>query len=133
MDKFISTFREVAALPDLAVRIKAHRYGAVITFPDGRGQTILFHSEGDRYVLTSVVIGSRRVSNLGRSRLLPLIWERNHETNVVGFNLDRRGRVIGRIEQVTKTVDRDELHYYLELLARECDRFEYLLSGHDTQ
>jgi len=73
------------------------------------------------------------VKKIGRAQLLPRIWERNRETAVVAFNLDKRGRLVGQIEQLADTLDLSELAFYIELLARECDRFEYVLSGLDVE
>jgi hypothetical protein len=38
---------------------------------------------------------------------------------------------IGVIEQPVATLDHEELVLYIETLARECDRFEYKLTGSD--
>ena len=38
---------------------------------------------------------------------------------------------MGRIEQVAATLQPEERVYYLVLLARECDQFEFALVGVD--
>jgi len=83
--------------------------------------------------MTSVVLGKTRVENIGRATLLPRIWLRNRHTDCVAFMLDRRGRLVGRITQMVETLDPPELAFYIKLLARECDQFEYVLSGQDIQ
>ncbi len=57
---------------------------------------------------------------------------RSKEINVVAFSIDKRGRLIGTIEQNTETGDQDELAFYVELLARESDTFERGLTGADS-
>jgi hypothetical protein len=36
-------------------------------------------------------------------------------------------------EVPASTLDRDELDLYIETLAKECDRFEYALTGEDAE
>lgn len=102
-------------------------------FPNGRRQRMIIERQGERYILTSVVLTSKRVKEFWRSELLPHLWKRNRETNVVAFSLDRQDRLVGQIEQLAETVDVDELAFYIALLARECDRFEYALTGQDQE
>jgi len=52
---------------------------------------------------------------------------------VVAFSLNKQGQLVGCIEQLAATIDAAELALYLELLARECDLFEYALTGQDRQ
>ena len=52
---------------------------------------------------------------------------------MVTFTLDKRDRLIGYIEQLIHTTDPEELTFYIELLARECDQFEHVLTGEDRQ
>ena len=61
------------------------------------------------------------------------IWRRNALKAVVTFTIDRRERVIGLIDQPIESVHPKELKFYIETLARECDRFEYILTGADRQ
>lgn len=104
-----------------------------VVFPNGRRQRITVERQGERYILTSVVLKSRQVEELGRTEILLRLWQRNRETNVVTFSVDKRGKLVGRVEQLADTIDSGELTLYLELLARECDQFEYSLTGQDRQ
>jgi hypothetical protein len=47
--------------------------------------------------------------------------------------LNKKGQLRGQIEQLEETIDPEELYFYLEVLARECDQFEYALTGEDIQ
>jgi hypothetical protein len=132
MRNFNIRLKEVARMPELEMTIKPYNGGVVAIMGNRRKQMILTERQADRYVLTSVVIGRVRVENMGAETLLPRIWLRNRETNCVAFGLDKRGRLIGRIEQLVDTLDMAELAFYIQLLARECDQFEYALTGQDV-
>ncbi len=98
-----------------------------------RGQTVQVSTVDEMCVLTSVVLGSRAVtkSNKRWRRLALLAWQRNAEHQLVTFAFDRHDRLVGRIEHPAKYLDPEELELYVNALARECDRFEYLLTGAD--
>lgn len=115
--------------PNTTLRIDGETF--LVDHPDGRSQKIRVRREGDRYVFTSRVIGARRVEGLSWEELAQLVWHRNRVTPLVAFMLDGRGRLVGRIEQPVATLDPEELHAYLLLLARECDRLEFVLTGRD--
>jgi len=104
-------------------------HGVLVEFSNGRKQHVMVSHQGEHYLLISVILKRGHVEKIGRSTILPFIWQRNRETNLVAFSLDKQGRLIGSIEQLTKTADVNELHMYLEHLAQECDQLQYLLSG----
>lgn len=114
-------------------RLELEADAVTVILPNDHRQRIAVERRGAHYVLSSVVIGQARVAGLGRAELLPRLWERNRVTNVVAFTLDKRGRLIGQIEQIAETLDLDELATYLHWLARECDGLEYLLTGQDKE
>jgi len=109
--------------------VELTKVGVIFSFSNRRKQHIEISQNGEHYRLMSVVLKRRVVENLKRDWLLPLIWQRNRETNLVSFQLDHKNRLIGIIEQPSESMDADELAHYLERLARECDQLEYLLSG----
>ena len=88
----------------------------------------------DLYVFTSVVLGTRNVTKSIRHwrRLALLVWERNARHQLVTFGFDRKDRLIGQIQHQAEFLDPEELELYVNTLARECDRFEYLLTGKDA-
>jgi len=47
----------------------------------------------------------------------------------VTFAFDHNDRLVGVVEQPAATLDHEEVRVYIETLARECDRFEYTLTG----
>lgn len=107
--------------------------GLVVPLPDGRHQRIRLERDGTDYVFTAVVIGTQRVtrSNDGWRRLAHLAWQRNAEHELVTFGFDHRDRLVGRVRHPAEHLDPQELELYIDALSRECDRFEYLLTGRD--
>jgi hypothetical protein len=103
--------------------------GVQLEFVNGRKQNVSVVYQGTHYRFVSVVLRRGGVEQIGREKILPLSWLRNREINLVAFTLDKRGRLIGSIEQPYKTADPAEVFYYLENLAWECDQLEYLLRG----
>lgn len=59
-------------------------------------------------------------------------WFRNGMGDLVSFGVDGKGRLAGRIEQPMASLDDAELELYVETVARECDRFEYVLLGTES-
>lgn len=60
-------------------------------------------------------------------------WRRNHLSDLVGFKIDRKGRLIGEAWVPTAGLDEMEWAIYVNALAQSCDRIEYLLTGRDQQ
>jgi hypothetical protein len=60
-------------------------------------------------------------------------WRRNHLSNLAGFKIDRKGRLIGEAWVPTAGLDAEEWAIYVKSLAQSCDRIEYLLTGKDQQ
>jgi hypothetical protein len=133
MKRFERLLADLRELPGTKLRLAYKAGEAVVSFSDGRTQTIHVRRVGDSYLLTSRVIGSTRAANMAPADLACQIWSRNRVTDVVEFALDDSGRLIGRIEQVADALNRNELEFYLTALAQECDRLEYLLTGRDQR
>jgi hypothetical protein len=88
-------------------------------------------AENDGLHLESIVARSAAISDvpaLGR-----LAWERNRGSSIVGFRLDRRGRLIGEAWVPSIGLERAELELIIKHVAAECDRFEHLLTGKDVE
>ncbi|MFH1144516.1 MAG: hypothetical protein V1774_08245 [Candidatus Eisenbacteria bacterium] len=69
----------------------------------------------------------------GSRDLVYRVWRKNAEKQLVAFAFDGRDRLIGLVEHPIATMSPAELAFYVELLARECDRFEYVLRGEDEE
>lgn len=133
MNRFYQLLREVVGLSELDVEVKEKGSGLLVTFQNGRRQRLRVKRHRDHYLLTSVVLKANQVAAIGRAQILAHLWQRNRSTHFVAFSLDKRGQLIGRIEQLAETIDAAELLFYLETLAQECDQYEYLLTGRDGQ
>jgi hypothetical protein len=131
MDKFKSLLSAAEQLLSANWRLEETPTGVSLTLPSGRRQRIRINRQADRYILSSVALGQQRVALIDRYELITWLWKMNRELGVVGLMLDRSGRLVGRIEQLVDTLNAAELALYLQLLARECDRLEYVLSGQD--
>lgn len=127
----IQMLQQVVEQADSTLQFKSHHGGVEVIFKNQRHQIITTERQNERYILTSIILKRKQVKQIGRSRILLRLWQRNRETNVVVFSLDKHGQLVGQIEQLAETIDLEELTFYLELLARECDQFEYILTGKD--
>jgi hypothetical protein len=104
--------------------------GIEVSLADQRSQ--ILHADAfseDTIKLWSVVA---RPAALARLRT-PLVdaWRRNRYSELVGFTLDTRGRMIGEAWVPTAGLTSDEWGYYVQLVAEACDRFQYLITGRD--
>ena len=131
--KRIATMIESVA-SDLDCVIKHHQHHTQLTMGIGtRRQSVEIRIVDDDYELTSVVLPTSIVTaKQDKWRALArLAWQRNANTDVVTFTFDKRDRLVGRVRHPAATLDLEELSLYVRSLVRECDRFEYLLSGLD--
>ena len=101
----------------------------------GRSQAIRVSRDEDRYVFRSVVLSASDVTRNDDHwrRIAYRAWRRNASKPLITFAFDDNDRLIGLIEVPAATLDHEELDLYIETLARECDRFEYALTGADTE
>lgn len=117
-------------------RLPWRRRGAVVEvslWESGHSHRVHLERRDDRYRFWSVVVGAAVVTR-GQDawrNLAYRAWRKNALKEMVGFSFDCEHRLIGLVEQPAATVDREELVLYVETVARECERFEYKLSGHD--
>jgi hypothetical protein len=108
--------------------------GLLVELPGGRRQQI-FVDAGDGRALRvwSVAASPSRVAAAVASDESPhlLAWRRNRASDLVGYKVDGRGRLIGEAWVPTAGLDTDEWRIYVAAVALGCDRTEYLLSGRD--
>lgn len=100
----------------------------------GRKQRVSIEKQDDMYSFKSVVLKADQLARKPRRRdIVYKAWRRNASKDLVSFGLDDKGNLIGQIQQPVATIDHEEIEVYVEALARECDRFEYALTGEDVQ
>ena len=95
-----------------------------------RKQKILLGRKKNLLVMSSVVIKL----DPEKEALQPLvcqIWRKNALLSLVSLSIDSRHRVVGKISVLYDSVTEENLAFYLRSLAREGDRFEYVLSLED--
>lgn len=81
--------------------------------------------------LSSIVAKPSATSRLVNPELAA--WGRNRLTELVGFSIDSRGRMIGETWLPTAGLTAAEWKFAVFNLARACDRFEYLITGSDDE
>lgn len=108
---------------------------------DSDGVTVITHGErqhrlgihetADTYELTGLVA---RLAALSDIPDVPLrAWRRNRGTQLVGFRVDHKGRLVGEAWVPKAGLGREEFLTYLRRVAAECDLFEYHLTGKDRE
>ena len=101
----------------------------------GRIHAVRLTREEDRYVFRSTVLPAVRVTESDRvwRDLAYRAWRRNGSKDLVTFSFSDTDALIGLIEVPAATLDDTELRMYVDTLAKECDRFEYALTGEDVE
>ena len=85
----------------------------------------------DDYLISAFVVRQAVVSSIME---LPLqAWIRNRATQLVGFRVDRQGRLRAEAWVPKAGLTAEEFQLYVRRVAAESDRFEYLLTGRDIE
>jgi hypothetical protein len=102
-----------------------------VRFADGRHHRVRVDDCGDDYQLSAFVVRQAVVNRM--ADLPDRVWSRNASTPLVGFRVDRQGRLVGEARVPKAGLSAAEFQLYLRTLAVECDRFEYVLTGRDVE
>lgn len=113
--------------PDLAVQGDL----VEVALPDGRVHRVTVTSAVDGLTLTARVATRAAMADHAEPELL--VWQRNRVTQLVGFRFDKHDLLVGECQVPSPALAADELLFYVRHLAAECDRFEALLTGADTE
>lgn len=97
----------------------------------GRRHSVLVRDAGAVYELQSIAVRAGVVRELGDVPLLA--WRRNRSSQLVGFRVDQRGRLVGEAWIPKAGLTAEEFQIYVRRVAAECDRFEFLLTGADSE
>ena len=104
---------------------------------EGRGtQAISIEMSDDSdALLARSIIASARVVREAATDGSPwrYAWERNRLSDLCGFTLDRRGRLVGETWIPLDGLTHDEFSLYVTELARVCDWHEFRLTGQDVE
>jgi hypothetical protein len=102
-----------------------------VRFADERHQRVRVDDEGDAFRVVGVV--AQRAEVQQQEKIALRAWRRNRSTQLVGFRRDDRGRLVGESWVPKAGLSGEEFATYVRQVAAECDRFEYLLTGKDTE
>lgn len=107
--------------------------GAKITvqLSEGRHHVISVEETAESLQLAGVI--TRQAVTAAIPSLMSTIWEKNRATQLVGFRVDRKGRLVGEVLVPRIGIEADEFQLCVRTLAAECDRMEYLLTGKDVE
>lgn len=112
------------------VRLSVNGFAIEVTFADQRRQTVFVDDRSsDAIRLWSVVAKSSDMRDLDTPVLDA--WRRNRLSELTGFTVDGRGRMIGESWVPSADLTADDWEFHVRNLARACDRFEYLITGRD--
>jgi len=106
-----------------------------VTLPKlGQRQRVALSALGDSSRFTSVVTDVRGVARSAKARaaLARRIWIRNGLKVIVGFAFDDGDHLIGFVDEPSTAMYPSELRFYVETVAAECDRLEFILTGRDV-
>ena len=107
---------------------------SVELWKSGRKQKVRFYRRNNMYIFYSVVVRADYFRNAQlRREVAYRAWRKNALKDLVGFAFDEKRQLLGTIEQPVETLDHEELQLYIDVLAKECDRFEYVLTGRDIE
>jgi len=105
--------------------------GVEVITGDKRHHRIGVRETLDAYELTGVVVRASTVRAIPDAPLRA--WRRNRATHLVGFRIDRKGRLVGEAWVPKAGLKREEFLLYLRRVAAECDLFEFTLTGADRE
>jgi len=133
MKTLLERIDELSNEPDLRWE-RAGQTLRVALYEGARHHCVLLSRDKERYIFRALVLLSSEVTRnkQQRRRIARRAWRRNASKALVTFGFDKDDSLVGQIEVPAATLDHDELVLYIETLARECDRFEYVLTGQDV-
>jgi hypothetical protein len=109
-----------------------HDDGITVRFHDERSQQVWVDDSDPAVIrIWSVAAKPAAARELGDPNLQA--WQRNRLSDLVGYKTDGRGRLIGEAWAPRAGLTPDELALYVNVVARSCDRMEYLLTGRDQE
>jgi hypothetical protein len=102
---------------------------------EGRSHKVRVSNADEALHLEATIIGASRVAALedvGRNADLDA-WSLNRTSHLIGFRVDRAGRLIAESTAPLAGLTTEELKLYLRLTAGTADRMELALTGKDAQ
>lgn len=101
-----------------------------VSLPDERRHRVHVEEADDALRLTAIVVGASVGDTIEN---LPIrTWRRNRGTELIGFGIDQKRRLIGWCWVTKAGMSEAEFQLYVRTLASECDRYKYELTGEDA-
>ena len=103
----------------------------VVSLQDGRRHRIDVRVSDDAVELRAIVAGRAVVESQEDAALAA--WHKNRAVSLVGFRIDRNGRLIGETWIPQAGLTAAEFLIYVRSMAAACDLFEFQLTGQDKE
>ena len=87
--------------------------------------------EEDAYRFVAIVAHPAAVARVPDPSLFA--WKRNRSSKLVGFRVDRKGRLVGESWVPKAGLTAAEFQLHLRAVATESDRLEQVLTGRDAE
>jgi hypothetical protein len=102
-----------------------------VALDDGRRHSVTISEASDCYRLAAIVAGPAALSGVADVPIY--IWLRNRESHLIGFRIDRRGRLAAEAWVSKAGLSTEELQLYFRIVAAEADRLKFALIGRDNK
>ena len=112
-------------------RISVDGENAVLVITGDRRQRVEVRETPDTYEFRSIVVRPSAIASVVDAPLRA--WRRNRGLQLVGFRVDRKGRLVGEAWIPKAGLSRDEFLESVARCAAECDLFEFHLTGKDSE
>lgn len=99
-----------------------------------RQQKVNISRNSNLYEISSIVLRGKAIKN--DKNLYDIAYRafrKNAHKELVNFSFDNNGNLVGLITQPVEYLHDAELKLYINVIAQECDRFEYKLTGEDKE
>ena len=114
-----------------ASQISVDGENAVLVMTGDRRQRVEIRETPDTYEFMSIVVRPSAIASVPDAPLRA--WRRNRGLQLVGFRVDRKGRLVGEAWVPKAGLSRDEFLLSVRRCAAECDLFEFHLTGRDSE
>lgn len=102
-----------------------------LEFTDQRRHRVTVEETPDAFLVSGIACPRRDVLQI--PDLAILTWKKNRALQLVGFRVDQNQRLVGEAWVPKPGLTREEFLLYVRTVAIECDRFEFMLTGKDTE
>lgn len=102
-----------------------------VRFTDERRHFVQVVEHEGHYELRTIVARRKALEHVADPALKA--WRRNRSLALVGFQVDPNGRIVGASWVPKAGLTAPEFEMYVRTVARESDRFEFLLTGADVE